>query len=226
MAGLLSDLVTTPFRWASALRGRRIFHPAGVIAGGVLERLAPPGRGLPINSCDVVARVSKGAGTPGVLPDVVGLAWKMPPSEYPPAGWDVLLASTGAGLLTRIGLRPVTSWSDVTMSSLMPLRYQQQLWWIRAKLITEIDDRGLTLDSIRNHIDDGGIVFAVQQAGPTGGFELLGQLTLNRLLASHEAQDLIFDPTINSASQVRLAPAWLTGLRRSAYDRSREGRDA
>ncbi|ORV14613.1 hypothetical protein [Mycobacterium celatum] len=222
----LSDFVTTPFRWASALRGRRIFHPNGVLAGGVLERLAPQDQGLPVTSCDVVARVSKAAGTPGAFPDIVGLAWKMPPSKYPPTGWDVLLASTGAGLLTRIGLRPVTSWSGVTMSSLVPVRYQQQLWWIRAKLITEIPDRGVTLESIRNHIDDGGIVFAIEQAGPTGAFGMLGQLTLNRVLAGDEARDLVFDPTIHSPADVALAPGWLTELRRGAYGRSRQGRDA
>lgn len=226
MAGGLSDIVTTPFRWASALRGRRIFHPIGVMAGGWIERVALPEQGLPINSCEVVARVSKAIGTPGALPDIVGLAWKMPPAEYPPSGWDVLLASTGAELLTRIGLRPVTSWSGATMSSLMPVRYQQQLWWVRAKLITEIAHGGLTLESIRDQIDNGDMLFAIEQAGPIGGFELLGQLTLNRLLTPYESQDLIFDPTINAPSHARLAPDWLTGLRRSAYDRSREGRDA
>lgn len=221
-----SDLVTTPFRWVAALRGRRVFHPDGVFAGGWIERLAPQGEGLPITSCEVVARVSKGLGTPGALPDIVGLAWKMPASSYPPVGWDVLLASTGSGLLTRVGLRPVTSWSNVTLSSLMPLRYEQSYWWIRARLITEMSDGGVSLDSVRNQVDDGGLLFVIEQACGTGSFEMLGQLTLNRLLAGDEARDLVFDPTIHSPADVGLAPAWLTELRRGAYGRSRQGRDA
>lgn len=221
-----SDLVTTPFRWAAALRGRRVFHPDGVLAGGWIERWAPPEQGLPITSCEVVGRVSKGLGTPGALPDIVGLAWKMPASSYPPTGWDVLLASTGAGLLTRVGLRPVTSWSGVTLSSLMPLRYRQSYWWIRARLITEIADGGVSLDSVRTQVDDGGLMFAVEQARGTGSFEMLGQLTLNRLLTGDEARDLVFDPTIHSPADAGLAPAWLTELRRGAYGRSRQGRDA
>lgn len=220
-----SDIVTAPFQWVSALRHRRVFHPAGVLASGTIERLPGQGHGLPIDSCDVVARVSKGLGTPGALPDVVGLAWKMPAAAFPPTGWDVLLASTGSGLLTRIGLRPVTSWSGVTLSSLMPLRYQQQIWWIRARLITEIAARGVSLDTIRSHLDDDGLVFAIEQACGTGSFELLGRLTLNRSLPADEDHDVVFDPTIHSAQDVGLAPGWLSGLRRSAYDRSREGRD-
>ncbi|OBI45286.1 phosphodiesterase [Mycobacterium kyorinense] len=221
----LSDVATTPFRWASALRGRRIFHPAGVVATGRLERSAPRGRGLPVASCDVIARVSKGAGTPGAVPDVVGLAWKMPRLQFPRTGWDVLLASTGARVLPRIGLRPVTSWRGAVLSSLMPLQYQQQYWWIRARLITEISDRGVSLDSIRDRIGDGGIVFEIEQACGTGAFESLAQLTLDRLVPANQARDVVFDPTIHAPQDIRLAPGWLTDLRRSAYERSREGRD-
>lgn len=220
----LSDIAATPFRWVSALRGSRVFHPAGVLATGRLERSAPRGHGLPVTSCDVVGRVSKGAGTPGAVPDVVGLAWKMPRSQFPPTGWDVLLASTGARVLPRIGLRPVTSWRDVVLSSLMPLQYQQQYWWIRARLITEIGDRGVSLESISNRIDDGGIVFDIEQASGTGAFEPLAQLTLDGLVPADAAHDVVFDPTIHAPQQVRLAPGWLTDLRRGAYERSREGR--
>jgi hypothetical protein len=223
---VLSDIVTTPFQWASALRGRRIFHPGGVLAAGRIERLAPQGQGLPVTSCEVVARVSKGVGTPGGLPDIAGLAWKMPPDIFPPAGWDVLLASTGSGLLTRIGLRPVTSWSGLSLSSLMPLRYRQQAWWIRARLITAIRDDGLSLHTIRDNLSDGGILFVVEQACGTGDFGLLAQLTLDRELPAGVGDDDVFDPTIHSPQDVRLAPGWLTRLRRSAYGHSRDGRDA
>ncbi|EUA06968.1 hypothetical protein I553_0335 [Mycobacterium xenopi 4042] len=55
------DVVAVPLQWGSALRHRRVFHPAGVMAAGQIERLAPPDQGLPIGSCDVVARISKGS---------------------------------------------------------------------------------------------------------------------------------------------------------------------
>ncbi|BBY07456.1 phosphodiesterase [Mycobacterium noviomagense] len=221
----LSDIVAVPLKWGSALRHRRVFHPVGVLAGGSLERLAPPDQGLPIRSCDVVARISKGAGTPGALPDIIGLAWKMPPTVFPPNGWDVLLASAGAGRLARIALHPVTSWS-ASMSSLMPLCYEQRYWWIRAQLSSKIGEPGVSLESIRKHIDQGGIEFNIEQACGTGRFEPLAVLSVNRLLPDDESHDVLFDPTINAPPDVTLAPGWLTSLRRRAYDRSREGRDA
>lgn len=48
-----------PLQIGSALRGRRVFHPRGVLATGRITRCAPEGVGLPIESADVVGRVSK-----------------------------------------------------------------------------------------------------------------------------------------------------------------------
>ena len=107
-----SDIVALPLQWGSAIRRRRVFHPVGVIAYGSLERLASPGEGLPIESSDVVGRVSKGIGLPGGLPDIIGLAIKIPPQPFAGTPWDILMASAGSGcgVLSRFARRPVTSW--------------------------------------------------------------------------------------------------------------------
>ena len=76
-----SDIVTAPVRLGAAIRNRRLFHPIGVVADGILERVAPPNEGLPMVSCDVIGRVSKGIGLRGALPDIAGLAWRMPPQR-------------------------------------------------------------------------------------------------------------------------------------------------
>jgi hypothetical protein len=222
----LSDIVAVPIRWGSALRGRRVFHPVGVLAEGWIERLAPPAQGLPIASGEVVGRVSKGVGTAGWLPDIIGLAWKMPPTASSASEWDLLLASAGSGLLSRFALHPVTSWSGASLSSLMPYRFGEHSWWIRARLLTEIPGRGVSLDSIRNRIDDGGIQFAIDQACGTGPFELLAQLTLDRSVPDDALHDIAFDPTIRTPADVQLEPGWLTDLRRRAYHHSRQSRDA
>ena len=123
-----SDIVALPLQWGSAIRRRRVFHPVGVIANGSLERLASPGEGLPIESSDVVGRVSKGIGLPGGLPDIIGLAIKIPPQPFAATPWDILMASAGSGcgVLSRFARRPVTSWR-APMSSLMPLRYDDRV---------------------------------------------------------------------------------------------------
>lgn len=220
----VSDLATLPVKIGAAARGRRLFHPVGVLAEGVLERTAPDGEGLPMRSSDVIGRVSKGVGTPGGAPDVAGLAFRIPPpQDLRSCGpWDVLLASTAAG--TRFGLAPVTSWSGATFSSLMPLRYRDQMWWIRARLATVIDADGLALDTIENEIGSSGIQFDIEQAPTRGGFRALAQLTLR--FVDPSCDDIAFDPALHSDCDVELLPGWLATVRRAAYRRSRQGRDA
>ena len=106
----------------------------------------------------------------------------------------------------------------------MPLRFKGGLWWVRARLVTEIDTTGLSLDTIRDQIDSGGVEFDIEQAAGTGAFLPLARLTLRHLDPSRD--DVAFDPTLHSDPEVRLAPRWLSDFRRAAYRRSREGRDA
>lgn len=218
-----SDLATLPVRLGSAARGRRLFHPVGVLAEGILERTALDSDGLPMRSCDVIGRVSKGVGLPGGTPDIAGLAFRIPPpQDLRSCGpWDVLLASTAAG--TRFGLAPVASWTGATFSSLMPLRYRDRVWWVRARLSTEINAKGLALDSVESEINSGGIEFDIEQAPRRGEFRPLAKLTLRHVDPS--CDDIAFDPALHSDCDVALLPGWLTGFRRAAYRRSRQGRD-
>lgn len=216
------------FRRGAALRQSRFFHPDGVLATGVLERDAPTGAGLPVPSATVVARISKATGTPGALPDAVGLALRIPASAPDQGCWDILLASAGSGIVGRaLGIRPALRWSGLTMTSLQPLSYREQTWWLRARLNTPIDGLGLSLRSIRRQLDGGEIRFELEQARGTAGFHPLAHLVLTGLEGTGDAgHDVSFDPTVNTAPGVELRPRWLTRLRADAYRASREGRAA
>jgi hypothetical protein len=219
-----SDIAALPIRLGAAVRHRQLFHPDGALAEGILERVAPPDQGLPMASCDVIGRVSKAVGLHGALPDVAGLAWRIPP---PPdlrscSPWDVLLASTLGSSAGRVILRPLFSWSGATFSSVMPLRFKGGLWWVRARLVTDIGTTGLSLDNIRHQIASGGVEFDIEQAAGTGGFLPLARLTLRHLDPSSD--DVAFDPAMHTDPEVELAPRWLGDFRRAAYRRSREGR--
>jgi hypothetical protein len=209
------------FRWGAAALHRRFFHPAGVLATGFLERVAPTAEGLPVESSAVAARISKGAGTPGALPDAIGLALRVPAPHGP---WDILLVSAGSGPLGRaVGLRPVASWAGLTMTTLMPLDYQGDVWWLRARLTTPIPGYGLALGSIGNRIERDEVCFELDQAHGTAGFRPLAHLVLTGLDQGH---DVSFDPVVNTPPDVHLRPRWLAGLRARAYRGSREGRSA
>jgi hypothetical protein len=214
----VSDLVAKPFEWGSALRGRRFFHPVGALATGSLERLAAPDYGLPVPSTDVIARLSKAVGTPGALPDFIGLAIRIAPQP-----WDILLVSAGSGALSRAALlRPATAWTGQTMTNLMPFRYREQLWWLRARITSDVGGAGLSLDDIRRCVENGGVEVTLDQARGRGDFEQLGRMTLFTLM---EETDVSFDPVLNVAPGLSLSPGWLADLRLSAYRRSREGRE-
>jgi hypothetical protein len=216
-----SDVVAMPLQVGSAVRRGRVFHPDGVIGKGSLERVAEPGHGLPVESSDVIGRVSKGVGLPGGLPDIIGLAIRIPPQPFAATPWDILMASAGSGLLTRFALRPVTSW-QAPMTTLMPLRYDGNYWWIRAQMTSRVDEDGLSLDDVIEKFAQDGIEYRLDQACGTDEFEPLATLRLHELVSS--SHDTAFDPTIHSAPDVTLAPKWLTDLRRQAYERSRRGR--
>jgi hypothetical protein len=220
----ISDLTALPVRLGAAIRGRRLFHPVGVLAEGTLERTALDADGLPMRSCDVIARISKGMGVPGGRPDIAGLAFRIPPpQDLRSCGpWDVLLASTWAG--RRIMLAPVTSWSGATFSSLMPLRYRGRVWWLRARLASEISSHDLALDTVESEINSGGVQFDIEQAAGRGEFSPLARLTLRNVDPS--CDDIAFDPALHTDCDVQLLPRWLADFRRAAYRRSREGRDA
>ena len=79
---------------------------------------------------------------------LAGLAFLMPPGPLAATPWGVLLASAGSGLLTRVVLRPVTSWSGASFSSVMPLGYEGGVWWLRARMASGMDGAGLSLDTI------------------------------------------------------------------------------
>ncbi len=201
----LSELLAKPFQWGSALRGRRFFHPVGVLAEGSIERIAPADCGLPIPSCRVVARVSKAAGTPGALPDFIGLAFRVAPQQEAAQPWDILLVSAGSGVLARaVALRPTTSWTGQTLTSLMPFRYRGKIWWLRAKSTSTVKGFGLSLDSVRRAIEDGGIDFSIDQARGTGDFAPLARLKLTGVLDPDP--DVSFDPVANTASGLSLYP--------------------
>jgi hypothetical protein len=226
----LSDLAALPLEVGSAIRRRRVFHPMGVLATGTLHRLAEPdaddtaGAGLPLRTADVVVRISKAVGTPGGTPDLTGLAIRLPPERPGDTPWDVLLASTGAGRLGRLLLRPVTSWQAASMTTLMPLSHGGRLYWLRGRLRSALPDQGLSLDAVKRTIADGGLSFDIDQAVGLDDFAPAARLDVTNLVA--DGTDVAFDPARNIPGGVDLAPAWLTAFRRAAYRRSRAGRDA
>ena len=144
----------------------------------------------------------------------------------------MLLASAGFGSNTsvpnQVALRAVTSWSGAPYSSLLPLNYQDEMWWIRAHLTTPVTQAGLSLATIREQINRDGLEFHVEQSCGSADFVPMATLRLTAVipLAEEGNHDVSFDPVRHSAPDVQVWPEWLRNFRALAYRSSREGRDA
>lgn len=223
----VSDIAGLPIQAGAALRGARLFHPDGVLAKGTLTRMAADGVGLPIADSDVVARVSKGVGMPGTVPDVLGLAIRMPPHSGDHSPWDVLLASAaGTNPVARTIPFPARALGSAVLSSLQPLHHDGGSWWLRAQVAPETPQASVSLENFHKQINGAGLVFDIEQAHGTGPFEPLARLTLSEPADEADYPNIGFDPTVNTTRDVDPEPNWLSGTRKLAYRYSRKGRAA
>lgn len=210
---ILHSLNRQGFRLASRLRGARIFHPRGLTLAG---RLHVTGQGpLPEGETDCVVRVSKGVGTPGGAPDVLGLAVRVLTDEP----FDALLASTaGTRGWRRLVLSPAASWGRLRLSSLMPWADEEGN---RVFLAGRIDDLELTdtrTATVAEHLP---MDVRLYVSGP-GGVRQTGVL----VVTGPDRPEIDYDPVLRHPSGWRLVPDWLAGQRIAAYDGSRRGRHA
>ncbi|WP_244163525.1 hypothetical protein [Rhodococcus koreensis] len=217
-------LVGLPFRIAAAVRGgARVFHPRGLVATGHLElhtRWWTLPTGTPIN---VVARLSGGVGTPSRVPDVLGLALKIPldPVE---TEWDLLLASSGTSAATRVLPLPAASWGAARYSSLMPYSSNgADTRWVLAVPVGP-HPASTPLDALRESIAVAPLRFRLELVSMTGSPVPAGQVTLTQVRELPDDEQPTFDPVLNCPPGLAMRPAWLAGVRVGAYRGSRRGR--
>ncbi|MFG1815497.1 hypothetical protein ACGFIF_17145 [Kribbella sp. NPDC049174] len=110
-----------------------------------------------------MARLSKGAGTPGDQVDVLGLAIRVQ-SAADSGPWDLLLSSAGQGRLTRWLPVPAGDWSTAQYSTLAPSEFHHQWFWLMAT------PRGPKVghSSVSKLVHDAPKKFTVAIAGRTG----------------------------------------------------------
>lgn len=144
VAALGGRMLRLVFRGILLVRRPRPIHPHGVaLAGDVrwLSGAVPSGidwvdRPPAGNVQKAVARLSRSAGTPDPLPDVIGLAIRFLTPEGPA---DVELASTGFGFPSRFWLAPHRSPSKARLTTLLPYRGTSGPVLIAARTLAPLD---------------------------------------------------------------------------------------
>lgn len=113
------------FGVVGALRRNRPIHSVGAVVSGQLTINAPAGIGSPVfddaGVTALVARFSRSASWPVGLPDIMGLALRIPAGGSDGGPADLLFASTGTGRLTRYVLQLRSSVSSGTLTTMLPL---------------------------------------------------------------------------------------------------------
>jgi hypothetical protein len=124
LSSMLGRVLGTVFRVAGEVRpAAKPLHPKGDLRRGTLRRYGVERPiGVPFLDTEatdeVLVRLSRAAGLPRPLPDVHGLALRVPNPDG--THGDLLFATTGLGWLTRFILIPTRSETGRPMTTLLP----------------------------------------------------------------------------------------------------------
>jgi hypothetical protein len=195
---VLSRLTAGVAAWRSP---EKPLHPDGLLFAGTLRRSGTPEAcGVPwlddAATDEVIVRVSRAVGLPSPLPDISGLALRLPG----PA--DVLLASTGWDPVSRHLLLPALR-AGQPLTTLLPYRTACGPVVLGARPVAERR-------------------FALFWARVGHGWRPLGSLTLDEPLPDDSR--VSFDPVLNRPPGLEQYP-WVVRIRERAYATARASRD-
>ena len=209
-------LVAVPIAALTRVRGAKPMHPRGTLFAAVLERTGLAG-GIPwldaTGRDDVLVRISRGAGLPPALPDLLGFALRVP-GERPV---DLLLSSTGRGRWTR--RVPVLRRDAATgYGSIMAYRSAGGPVWLAA------DPTGGPLPTARDRLAAAapGRVVVLSAAVGRGPWTRFGTVTLGEPSTPPD-RELPFD-AVQHAPPGLVADGPLARFRRPAYAAARAAR--
>ncbi|MFP5353381.1 MAG: hypothetical protein ACLGIB_12570 [Actinomycetota bacterium] len=228
----LLERAARPFRGLSAatfaglsrLRGHRVFHPYGESFDATLTFERNADRWLPDvlarpRRHDAIVRFSRAVGLPEPLPDIIGMAIKLP--DLYGTGWDQdwLLVTSGADPVSRHLLLPTLDLLGRPYSTILPYRRPGGSVTFGARATNGV--RARSLDQLVAAVQGGRVEFAFTIAPEGGDHVRLGGLLLTGVSATPE-RPLRFNPW-NTSSELRPAGA-LNDLRRETYKASQRAR--
>ncbi|WP_433634613.1 phosphodiesterase [Nocardia sp. CA-120079] len=221
MVDVPATVVRSAFAAGARLRHARVFHPNGVYLSGRLhaeyefEHLFGSGERA------VIARLSKGTGLPGPVPDVLGFAFRVLDRDDNP--WDFALATTGRSTLGRFVFTVATGWSRARYGGLMPYRFGDSMpTWVFAEP-DAAQPKTASIDALEDYLLAHEVHFDLVGSPITGPTRKLAGITLRSAQGAEHRTDY-FDPMLNHPAEVEMVPKAVRQLREFAYAGSRQGR--
>jgi hypothetical protein len=230
-AGPVGALAAGAFGLVSALRGHaRSLHPTGLGYAATFRVRRPVRdlRGVALFSGpaehEAICRFSRGGGLPEPLPDVLGLAVRIPDLYGPGRHQDFLLATGASARLARHLLLPgIRGFFGQTLTSLLPYDMGGSVRMVGASSPhARIANAGGTLAELNRAAAEGGLCFDLMLAPLAGDWHLAAEIDVLERLPDHEVEQLAFTPGNTGGGLRPVGP--FQGLRRPAYRGSQRGR--
>jgi hypothetical protein len=221
LTGGAGRLVAVPLGAIARWRGGKPMHPRGAVFDAVLERQGGDW-GVPWldarASDPVVVRLSRGAGLPAPLPDLLGLAIRLRGDDGPV---DLLLTTTGRGRLTRLVpfLRRDTA---AVYSSIMG--YRSDAGSLRLAAFPEADGVPSDPEPLAGAVSLDGLGFILAACRGLGPWRPFARLSLRGPLPSLDP-DVRFDAVRNPPPGL-VPDGPMARFRAPAYARARAERAA
>jgi hypothetical protein len=218
-------LVALPFGALAAWRRGKPLHPRGAVFGAVLERHGVPAGeepwGVPWldeRATDrAVVRLSRGAGLPAPLPDLLGLALRV--SQPGGETIDVLLTTTGRGPVGRLVVVPRRDAAAV-YSSVMA--YRSDAGAVRIAAFPEADGVPSEPTPLADEVERVEVAFTLAAAAGLGAWRPFARLTLTGAAAPLDP-DVRFDAVLNPPPGL-VADGPIARFRAPAYVAARAAR--
>ena len=208
---------------------RKPLHPDGAVLPATLHRDgAPTAWGAPwldaTGEHETTVRLSRSAGLPPPLPDVLGLALRV---RIDGLDADLLLSSTGRGRLGRFLLRPRTAPGRSIYTTLLPYRSPRGPVLIAAE---PERPRQLPPDpaGLAGELTATPMRFVLSCAAPRGEWERFGSLEIGGQTDARTGRSSVdapvsFDPVLNPLPGLRMYDI-AARLRAQAYRSARRSR--
>lgn len=223
----LPGLVSGPLGLASAAgfaalahaRGGRPLHPQGVLLEGALTRFGhgPPSGVSWVDSAGedfVQARLSRSAGLPPSLPDILGLALRCPADGR---RVDVLMASTGLGTISRWVPTLQRQLTGATLSTIIPLRGTRGPVLLGA-ILSHDQELGADLQGLARATPACPLTVTMLHARPRGRWHTFGHAALhNPATGAHPVDTGFRFDAVRNTPPGSTVDGWARTLREPSY---------
>jgi hypothetical protein len=213
------------FQALSALRGKRSFHPDGLVFESTFTPYVQPHEtGIDVldgGERQVLVRCSRALGLPEPAPDILGFTVRFPDAYGPGRHQDLLSVTSWDSPIAHHALVPATGFFERPYSTLLAYRLPQGVRLFGVVPVGHGPAIGPRLEQIAEAAAGGTATFELAISPLMGRFSGVGTIRLGEQLPPAQGERLRFNPW-NCGGGIRPTGP-LMGLRDAAYRGSQRG---